>query len=164
MTLAPHERHLRILAHVDHDDCRNPRSSQDCKSRWRRTWIWKLCSTTACSGGVISHPRSPSGGHAGEGEGGGGRRPGGGGGRRLEGGGARGTCVSSPPLGPLYLGGGGAPYPLHKPPMAAAKGGAKGAAARARASRPSPRNPKPIKGAPRVSWASSLGEAQKGRN
>jgi hypothetical protein len=66
----------------DHDDSQNPCSSQDCGSRWRWTGIQKLHSTTACSGGEISHLRSPSGGHAGERERyGGGRRPGGGGGR-----------------------------------------------------------------------------------
>jgi hypothetical protein len=93
----------------DHDDSRNPHSSQDCGSRWRWTGIRKLCSTTACSGGTQPFARP----HGRE-RGGGGRRPGVGGWWQPEGGGARGTCVSPPPLGPLYIGGRGAPLPLHQ--------------------------------------------------
>jgi hypothetical protein len=102
----------------DHDDSQNPRSSQDCGSRWRWTGIRKRRSTTACSGGVISHLRSPSGGHVGEIEGGGRRpgeagAPGGVGGRPGEEGLVELVC-SLLSWGPLYIGGGGAPYPSTK--------------------------------------------------
>jgi hypothetical protein len=61
--------------HGDHDDSRNPRSSQDCRSRWLGTGIQKLCSTTTCSGGGSPSPTQPSGRPHGS-ESGGGRRPG----------------------------------------------------------------------------------------
>jgi hypothetical protein len=98
--------------------------------------IRKLYSTTACSGGVISNLRSPSGGRVGERERevkeGGGQ----GGGRRTN---EVACCVVLLPLGYLYIVGGGAPYPSPKPPRVAAKGGARVAAARARAGWPPPK-------------------------
>jgi hypothetical protein len=107
----------------DYDDCRNPCSSQDSGSRWRWTGIRKVCSTTACSGGEISHLCSPSGGHTGE------REDDGGGGRprrwwavarwRR---GSWNLCVLLHPWGTLYIGGGVHPYPSTK----AAKGGGHG--------------------------------------
>jgi hypothetical protein len=111
----------------DHDDSRNPRSSQDCGSRWCWTGIRKLHSTTACSGGVISHLCSPSSGHAGEREGAG-RRSGeayaqGGGGGQPGDEGLVELVLCSPLLGPpLYIGGRGAPLP----PPHGTKGGGQG--------------------------------------
>jgi hypothetical protein len=72
--------------------------------------IWKLCSTTACSGGVISNLRSPSGGHAGERGGGGvGRHT-----REEESSKAHGNCVVlSSHWGTLYSGN-GCILPIHQ--------------------------------------------------
>jgi hypothetical protein len=100
----------------DYDDSWNPRSSQDCGSRWRWTGIWKLRSTMAWSGGEISHLCNPLGGHAGER----------GKWRWLAAmwrwravareGGARGVVLCSPLLGPLFILVGGVHHcPLPKP-------------------------------------------------
>jgi hypothetical protein len=111
----------------DHDDSRNPRSSQDCGSRWLQIGIRKLRSTTACSDSDLLLLCSPSGGHTEV--------------REVEGStrvwpaarrwrvrlGRRGSwelVCSLPPKAPPYIGGQGAPYPLPKPsPRAAAKEG-----------------------------------------
>jgi hypothetical protein len=130
----------------DHDDSRNPRSSQDCGSRWLRTGIQKLCSTMVCSVGDSLLLCSPSGGHAGvrEVESGG---QGMAGGQEVEGAAREERLVEigvfSPPKALPYIGGRGCTLPPPQgSPRAVAKGGARVEAARAGRAQPPP-NPNP---------------------